>query len=699
MKKFLQKLGRKLFGFEEMESPMLWHTVMGDNLRKDSRNGFLDANIRAIANAFCNGEIKLKNNDGEEVPYTKKGENIFLDLMYQPCRFLSFNQFRQIITAQYLIFGNVYILKNARDSKGRPSELIPVPAPAVEVIIDVNTGYPKGYKIILVGGKFLNVGLDDMVHIYEGNAFDLFRGIPRALACRIDADTLNATKEFNLSFFTNGATLGGIITLPKDGRPLRNDEKAEMLAYFNDMHKGQRKAHRTGILSGGATYADFKTSSHKDMEFIEGQKNAMQQIYSAMGVPPALLGLFEHAPQFNTKEQQRIFYETNIIPLAKLVSDAFNEHLIGDFYPDENYYLEFDFSKVEALKRDWNAEADTLLKLSQKFPLNDVKRALDLPLPDVEGGDEVPNPLMSAFGAFTAGKLNAKGLKRAARLVRPSPAKIKKHKAARVKLVNDLLPLMADIMEKHFAAQSLAVNQWYEKNADKPFNYDDIFGSLEQQKTALFAAKIPVLAQIFNTGFIEAQEYIQSVLPSKDFKFLNKKDLKDRVQQWAEQNALLWCNSIEDTTLKELDDIVKAMTAAGKSYRQINDVILQFFSREGFEPTDEITEFMEGGARHTSVFKRVETITQTETRNTLSESELEAYKSTPFVNGKGWITTLGVSDHHEGHLEMDGQEVGINDDFVNPVTGDRTQGPGLFGIADQDINCLCTTYPIVIDED
>lgn len=699
MKKFLQKLGRKLLGFEQTENPMLWQTVMGENLRRESRNGFLDANVRAISNAFCNGELKLKDSNGEEVYYTKKGDNPFLDLMYQPCRFLSFNQFRQIITAQYLIFGNIYLLKNARDSKGRPTELIPVPAPAVELIIDINTGYPLGYKIILVGGKILNVGLDDIVHIYEGNALDLFRGIPRALSCKIDAETLNATKEFNLAFFTNGATLGGIITLPKDGRPLRNDEKAEMLAYFNDMHKGQRKAHRTGILSGGATYADFKTSSHKDMEFIEGQKNAMQQIYSAMGVPPALLGLFEHAPQFNTKEQQRIFYETNIIPFARLVSDAINEHLIADFYPQEDYYIEFDFSKVEALKRDWNIMADALLKLSQKYPLNAVRTALELPLPDVEGGDDVPNPLMSAFGTFSAGKLNAKGLKRAARLVRPSPAKIKKHKAARVKLVNDLLPLMADIMEKHFAAQSLAVNQWCEKNADKPFNYDDIFGSLEQQKTALLAAKIPVLAQIFNTGFIEAQEYIQSVLPSKDFKFLNKKDLKDRMQQWAEQNALLWCNSIEDTTLKELDDIVKAMTAAGKSYRQINDVILQFFSREGFEPTDEITEFMEGGVRHTSVFKRIETITQTETRNTLSESELEAYKSTPFVNGKGWITTLGVSDHHEGHLEMDGQEVGINDDFINPVTGDRTQAPGLFGIADQDINCLCATYPIVIDED
>ena len=90
---------------------------------------------------------------------------------------------------------------------------------------------------------------------------------------------------------------------------------------------------------------------------------------------------------------------------------------------------------------------------------------------------------------------------------------------------------------------------------------------------------------------------------------------------------------------------------------------------------------------------------QTETRSTISEAQLEAFKSTPFVNGKVWITTLGITDHHEGHAEMDGQVVGINEEFVNPITQQTAQAPGQFGTADQDINCLCTLAPRVIDED
>ena len=100
-----------------------------------------------------------------------------------------------------------------------------------------------------------------------------------------------------------------------------------------------------------------------------------------------------------------------------------------------------------------------------------------------------------------------------------------------------------------------------------------------------------------------------------------------------------------------------------------------------------------------SIYDRVKTIVQTETRATISEAQKEAFTSTPFVNGKGWITTMGVSDHHEGHPEMDGQEVKIEEDFRNPVTGQFTPAPGQFGVADQDINCLCDMYPVVIDEE
>lgn len=48
---------------------------------------------------------------------------------------------------------------------------------------------------------------------------------------------------------------------------------------------------------------------------------------------------------------------------------------------------------------------------------------------------------------------------------------------------------------------------------------------------------------------------------------------------------------------------------------------------------------------------------------------------------------------------MDGQIVGVNDKFTNPVNGLTADAPGQFGTPEQDINCLCDLAPHVLDED
>ena len=351
LKEKLQNFGRKLLGINGDVSPSGWVTLAGTAYGDERlRNSFLEANIRAISTAFCNGEIRLHNADGEEIPYERKGVNPLLDLLYQPAPFLTENLFKQIVSAQFLVYGDVFILKDARNNSGQPTRLIPIPAPSVEIIYDSHTGYPKSYQVATTSGSY-NVPAEDMMHIYEGVADTLFEGRSRAALCAVDAKTIQAAKTFNLAFFKNGASVGGVVSFP-EGATLNKEQQEELLAFFNDRHQGADKAHRTAIIGRGGKYESFKTS-HKDMEYAEGQRFSMQQIYSAMGVPPALVGLFEYAPQFNTKEQQKIFYETTVMPMARLFSDAFNENLVGDFYKNEDVYLDYDFSKVKALEKDW----------------------------------------------------------------------------------------------------------------------------------------------------------------------------------------------------------------------------------------------------------------------------------------------------------------------------------------------------------
>lgn len=698
LKEKIQGLARKFLGLEE-GSYRGWITLSGRDLREEERNGFSDAAVRAIVAAACNGELQLKKSDGSIIPYEKKGKNPLLDLMYEPMPYFNENIFKQIIVSQALVYGNVFILKDARDSQGRPTKLIPIPQPCIFPLLDTY-GFPYAYRINTIEGGFI-APKEDIMHVFEGNAFNLFMGQSRMLKAKIDSDIMNSAKVFNLSFFRNGATPGGVITYPEGAR-INPDEAKEMLAFFNDQHQGAGKAHRTAMLTKGGKYESFKTS-HKDMEYGEGLKFHQQQILSIAGVPPALVGLFEFAPQFNTKEQQKIFYETNIMPLMRLFADTFTEQLVPEFFKDEDVYVWYDFGKVKALEPNWNELADAALKLCQKWPQNEVRDVLGLPFKDVEGGNEPPSPILSAFG-LNAEVPNKKSLdEKKVRYLTPSVAQIKKHKEDINALVATQSPIMKRSIESHFNMQADLVKA-YLTDLDKLFNYDDCFGSMTEQRNLLLVVKVPAMADIFANAIAFEQAYLQSLKPSKDFKFTDKKAMQDRVQEWARMNAFKWADSIEHTTFERIDRIIKLGLENGMTNRQINNIILQFFSEEGYEPSvitanQPYEKPIDRDVAHISIFNRVQTIVQTETRSTISEAQLEAFKSTAFVNGKVWITTLGITDHHEGHAEMDGQIVGVDDYFINPITHEKAEAPGKFDNKGQNINCLCTMAPRIIDED
>lgn len=688
LKKKIQRAAVKLFGLET--NPTSWVTLSGGEEHKAPENGFTDAVIRAIVCAACNGEVRLHNADGSVLQYERKGRNPLLDLIYQPSQFYNENIFKQIIVSHLLVYGNIYILKDARDTRGLPTRLIPIPEPSIDIKYN-SQGYPDHYEVHTDKG-ISSFPLTDIIHIYEGNAKSLFKGYSRIKKCQLDSEIMGAAKVFNLSFFRNGASVGGVISYPVDSA-VKQEEAAEVVRQFNDMHAGPKKAHRWAALTQGATLQDFKTS-HKDMEFGEGQKFHQQQILSISGVPPALVGLFEFAPQFNTKEQQKIFYETNVIPLMRLISDALTEELVPEFYKDEQVYIDYDFSKVKALETDWATVGTAFTQLAQYYPVNVIKDALGLPLPDIEGGDEPPNPVLSAFG-LQAPKTDTKAVKKV-RYIRPTPAQLKRHKANKLALIEKQGDVMEASIKSHFKMQADLVNDWIGKNENKRFEYDAVFGDEKTQRNLLLAVKIPAMAEIYQAGIKFEQDYLQSLAPSKDYKFRDAKDMRTRVEEWAEMYAFKWADSIEKTTFERLDRIIKLGTENGYSNKQINDLVLQFFSEEGYEPSMLVPN---ADGTRISIYDRVRTIVQTETRATISEAQKEAFTSTPFVNGKGWVTTMGVSDHHEGHLEMDGQEVKVDDVFRNPITGQTTSAPGQFGTADQDINCLCDIYPVVLDEE
>lgn len=60
---------------------------------------------------------------------------------------------------------------------------------------------------------------------------------------------------------------------------------------------------------------------------------------------------------------------------------------------------------------------------------------------------------------------------------------------------------------------------------------------------------------------------------------------------------------------------------------------------------------------------------------------------------KMWMSALDTRTRST-HAKLDGQTVGIDEEFTS-ASGAKAKAPGLFGVAEEDINCRCTVVTVV----
>lgn len=92
---------------------------------------------------------------------------------------------------------------------------------------------------------------------------------------------------------------------------------------------------------------------------------------------------------------------------------------------------------------------------------------------------------------------------------------------------------------------------------------------------------------------------------------------------------------------------------------------------------------------------KAETVARTEVVAASNSANLAAYQISGLVDAKEWLAVPG-DETRETHRALDGQQRSIQDEFQSE-SGNTAQGPGLFGVAEEDINCRCTVRPIIKD--
>lgn len=277
-----------------------------------------------------------------------------------------------------LVDGNAFI-RLFRDDAGTIVNMVVLNP--LSVNLTRNSLGQKFYTSTAEGNKMLSN--DDVLHIC-GSIL-----LPGELRGKSPIDTLKeniglaiSLESFAARFFGQGTLTQGVIEYPG----ALTAEQAENLAKsFDRQHKGFRKAHKTGILSGGAVFKPT-TIANDQAQMLDSRRLAVEDVARAYRVPTDMIGLNNGGQSYNSIEQKQIAFLTHTLRpwLAKL-EDAFSTLL-----PDTAYLA---FSTDDLLRGDYATRIEGYSKLLQNGVLstNEVRRKENMR--PIDGGDVVRVPL------------------------------------------------------------------------------------------------------------------------------------------------------------------------------------------------------------------------------------------------------------------------------------------------------------------
>ena len=239
-----------------------------------------------------------------------------------------------------------------------------------------------------VKGESKMLSSENVIHVPDVVRPGAVRGVSRVEALKEDFGLAIALRSYAARFFGSGATTQGIIEYPNK----LTGEQAKMLQEnFDSRHRGWKRSHRTGILSGGATY---KTTSvtNDQAQFIDSRRMAVEDVARAFNVPPHLLGL-PGTNSYASVEQNNLAWVIHCLrPIVQKLESAFSP-LMERSAGGETAFIKFNLDGL--LRADINSRMSAYSTglLSGFLTINDVRRLEDLQDIDDPSANTVRVPL------------------------------------------------------------------------------------------------------------------------------------------------------------------------------------------------------------------------------------------------------------------------------------------------------------------
>lgn len=598
-------------------------------------------------------------------------------LIEKPNPFMSRIDLIETMT-QHLYLGGNAILTKVR-AGNQVTELWSLPPDAIKVMVS-QKDFIGGY-MYRRDGVWMNFEARDILHNRFNDPANPYWGISPLQAGAKIVDTDTEATEWNKVALENRAITDGIFTFDS---PLTKEQWDDARSMIREQHQGIANSRSPWVLGAGAKWQQMSLSP-AEMDFINSRKMTREEICSIFGVPPVMIGLFEHATLANINTARRIFWQDTIVPFLENIKSAFNLQLINEFGKD--LYFDFDLSTIEALQDNFNDKITNAKSLwNMGVPFNQINQKLELGFDDIEGGDLgfIPAniiPIDTALAEPISPAIDAaSGLPKPPA---PAPAAPKDYQPTEIKALN----LKSDFQKDH-----------YYKGLERRRSAWDM--NLTRKSAQLFRAEADsVIASLRKHPTTKAgiEAALESGIDHKAWTNFYVATWSSMVDEFAGEtyNTLKSIKPNESKAFEFLDNVIKnyiirtsalkvtAVTDFTKSV--IGGLILDIFSRTESNTMDDVAKSVRSTYDDFSRYRSYR-IARTEVAGATNYGSMIGAKASGVALKKEWL-----SSHDERvrktHAHVSGEIVGIEEKFSN---GLHFPAEYEAGRPSETINCRCT---------
>lgn len=358
-------------------------------------NGWVYAGIRALSTATAATPLVLRERVGRD----------WVDLLDEPV--LEFLRAPNVdddddtlmeatITYEFLTGESLWLMGDRAGPDVLP-EAMTVTSPCFDLkpIVNKTTGRIVGWTSQTASEDnppfiFLR---RDVVHFKFFNPKDPNSGFSPLTAAKRNLRLDNKTQAYNEAFFDNFADLGGYFETDDDLTPKEYDD---IVSRIEKRHEGYNRAKRFAVLYNGLKYKPLQ-HNFRDMEYSKQLDWNLSMLLATLRIPKG--EMLSDAESFAAaRVHDRSFWTKAVIPLQEHLRKKINRQFIRPLYPGRKVELFFDRSAVPALQDALMEKVEMANKLVlSRYPPNDVKNMLGLPLKDTSWGNEAIGDFSTIF--------------------------------------------------------------------------------------------------------------------------------------------------------------------------------------------------------------------------------------------------------------------------------------------------------------